>query len=295
MKALAIAVLALAAAPVHAQSEEALKRYFEGKQVRLKIDMPGTHHGADVYFRRDPPFDFKTYSQRMKNFGRALADGDVTRVTGVRVKSKNIEFQLGGGGYGTFGDDSGSVSLPVISKSDREKQLEKDVSRETDSRRKSDMQRELGNLQTMRRRDEERRRVRQAELETIKKAEIAQKRREGGSRFNIWFPDRYLAETVPAPEQVMDLLSEWVDFNDRPVSRVAPPSAAPALRPDAAMQLKRGLTRDQVDGMLGKPTRYQKHNEGALDVETVVWERAGELTEVDFVNGVVVKYRVSSR
>jgi hypothetical protein len=33
-------------------------------------------------------------------------------ITTVRVKKKNIEFQLGGGGYGVFGDDSGTVYVP---------------------------------------------------------------------------------------------------------------------------------------------------------------------------------------
>ena len=100
-----------------AQNEAALQRYFEGKQVRVKIDMPGTHDGIDLYWKKDPPVDFKTYSQRLKKFGVALRDGDTVRVTTVRLKQKNIEFQLGGGGYGTAGDDSGSVYLPAITTS----------------------------------------------------------------------------------------------------------------------------------------------------------------------------------
>jgi len=49
-------------------------------------------------------------------------------VTKVKVKDNLIEFQLGGGGYGTFGDDASShVSVPVAGKSVREKNLERDI------------------------------------------------------------------------------------------------------------------------------------------------------------------------
>lgn len=66
----------------------------------------------------------------------ALRDGDLVRVTTVTLKAKNVEFQLGGGGYGTAGDDSGSVYLPAITKSNRESDLEKQVRNETGSNRR---------------------------------------------------------------------------------------------------------------------------------------------------------------
>jgi hypothetical protein len=46
---LALLPLLLAAAPLRAQSEGELKRYFEGKRVTLKIAMPGTEEGVDIY------------------------------------------------------------------------------------------------------------------------------------------------------------------------------------------------------------------------------------------------------
>jgi hypothetical protein len=48
--------------------------------------------------------------------------GDQVLVTKVKVKKDLIEFQLGGGGYGTFGDDaSPHVNVPLAAKTQREK------------------------------------------------------------------------------------------------------------------------------------------------------------------------------
>lgn len=296
----------LFAATLFGQSEEALKRHFEGKQVRVKIDMPGTHHGIDLHYKKDPPVDFKTYSQRLKNFGVALRDGDTVRITTIRLKQKNIEFQLNGGGYGTFGDDAGPVYLPSVSKSSRESQLEKDVKNEADSRRRDEMNRELSRLRDSRQREERYRRERQIELETIKKREILEKRRDGGSRFNLWFPPEVLAESNPTPELVMQALAEYVDFSPMDHHASTPTAAysrtvieAPAATsPPAGSvpdRLRRGLTREQVHSMMGKPQNVKKRQEGQLEVETEVFEDSEDRTEVDFVSGVVVKFRVNSK
>jgi len=106
---LAVTAFGIAAAPARAQNEYELKRAFEGKFVIVKMDMPATQYGIDLVPGREPAVDFKAYSQRVKQYGIALRAGDRVMVTTIRIKKKNIEFQLGGGGYGTFGDDSGYV------------------------------------------------------------------------------------------------------------------------------------------------------------------------------------------
>jgi hypothetical protein len=206
------AILLLAASALFAQDEPALQRFFEGKRVRVKIDMPATHEGVDYYFRKDPPLDFRTYSTRIRRYGVSLRTGDEVMITGIKLKNKNIEFQLGGGGYGVWGDDSGSVSTPVVSKSSREKDLERDIRNEKDSNRRSRMQDELDRLRDRRQRDERRERERAQELAVIKKREVDEKRLLAGSRFNLWFPEGYLKERVPSPKEVVTMLSEWVDF-----------------------------------------------------------------------------------
>ena len=109
-----------------AQGEAELRDFFEGKSVRVKMDMPATQQGIDVYPDARRPINFEEYSARVKASGISIRTGDSVIVTRVRLKDKIIEFQLAGGGYGTFGDDtSGSVYTPSTPKSNREKDLEK--------------------------------------------------------------------------------------------------------------------------------------------------------------------------
>ncbi len=152
----------------------------------MKIDLPATNEGVDIQFRGEPPLDFRSYSQRIKRYGISLRNGDSVTVTTVRVKGKNIEFQLGGGGYGTFGDPSGSVSLGTVSK----------------SRREQDRERENND-----------RWAREVELSAQRQGDIEDKRLQAGSRFNLRFPDNYLKESVPTPEEVRGMLAEYVAFD----------------------------------------------------------------------------------
>jgi hypothetical protein len=55
---LALLALAATAPPALAQSEDRLRTFFEGKSVRVKIEMPGTEDGVDVYPGTTQPIDF---------------------------------------------------------------------------------------------------------------------------------------------------------------------------------------------------------------------------------------------
>ena len=50
--------LAFAAAPAAAQSEAEMRDFFEGKSVRVKIDMPASQEGIDVFPDARRPLDF---------------------------------------------------------------------------------------------------------------------------------------------------------------------------------------------------------------------------------------------
>src|ERR1700754_2947862 len=89
-----------------AQNPDMLSPFFEGKQVTVKIDMPGTQKGIDVYPDRQQPLDAKSYGDRMKEFGVSLRNGDTAMVTKVKVNKDNVEFQIAGGGFGTAMDNS---------------------------------------------------------------------------------------------------------------------------------------------------------------------------------------------
>jgi hypothetical protein len=297
MRAVIISILSVCA--LYGQSEQALRSYFEGKTVRVKLDMPATKDGVDIRVRSAPPLDFKVYSQRIKNHGVSLRQGDSVAVTMVRLKGKNIEFQLGGGGYGVLGDDSGTVSLPAVPKSRREIDLEKDIKRETDSRRRDDMKRELSRLEERRRREDSARRAEEVRLTEIKKREIYEKAMRAGSRFNIWYPNNYLKEAVPMPQDVINALSEYVDFGAGGYQQQAPP---PPMQPQyqqpapaAGSGLKRGMTVDQVRDIYGAPTGSRDSVEGQLQVHSERFMTANDVIDVDFVEGVVIRYRISPR
>ena len=149
----------------------------------------------------------------------ALKPGDRIMVTTVRVKKKNIEFQLGGGGYGVFGDDTGYVYVPEESKSRREKDLEKWIKDERDYERRRRMQRELDDLRRDRERENRRARSESRELTAQKESEIASKRLDAGSRFNLWFDEDRLEARAPTPREVRLMLSQFVDFEGGPGRR----------------------------------------------------------------------------
>jgi ATPase subunit of ABC transporter with duplicated ATPase domains len=144
----------------------------------------------------------------------SLLEGDRVMITKIKVKDKHIEFQLGGGGYGTAGDEtSSSVYVPSASKSRREKNLEKDIKYETDERRRRQMREELDYLRRERERENRENRAEAAVAEEIAKARIQQKRLQGGSRFNIRF-DRKVTFADLSPQVIMDALAEYLYFSE---------------------------------------------------------------------------------
>lgn len=196
----------------NAQTEADLKSFFEGKRVEVKIDMPATKDGVTVNPEKSPTVDYSRYSKLLKTYGISLREGDRVMITKIKVKDKQIEFQLGGGGYGTFGDEtSSSVYVPTLSKSRREKDLEKWIKDEPDERRRRKMRDELDYLRRDREEQDSRNRAEAATAEEIAKARIQDKRLQGGSRFNIKF-DRKLTVNDLTPEALMSALSEFVYF-----------------------------------------------------------------------------------
>lgn len=209
-----LALFVMSAASISAQTENDLKNYFEGRRVEAKIDMPATKDGIDVYPERDRQIDYSRYSSRLKTNGVGVQEGDRIMITKIKVKDKHIEFQLGGGGYGTFGDEtSSSVYVPTVSKSEREKDLERNLKYETDDRRRRRMREELDYLRRDREETNSRNRAEAATAEEIAKVRIQEKRLQGGSRFNIRF-DRKLTSEDLNPELIMNALSEYLYFAD---------------------------------------------------------------------------------
>jgi hypothetical protein len=302
--AVAGALVLVLAAPAAAQNEAALRAFFEGKRVTLKIDLPGTSDGVDVRADAKRALDYQRHGDRLKTYGTAIHNGQPATVTLIKVKKDLIEFQLNGGGFGTFGDDaSTSVSLPYVEKSRRERELEKWIDDETDSRRKRELRRELDDLRDRRARENRRIDVERARLEEIKRQRIADERLQGGSRFNLRYSDE-----VPSgirPEEVMAALADYVDFSpsSAPVSAPASaPTAGPTFprveatpAPGRETLPRKGMTRAEAERQFGRPVESSERREGSLAVSRAVFVSGDERITGEFVEDVLVRYTIASK
>jgi hypothetical protein len=283
-------LLTVGAAPLAAQSEAALREYFEGRTVTLKLAMPGTEKGVDIYPGSRRPLDYPRYADRLKDFGTAIRAGEPVTITKIKLKSKLIEFQLGGGGYGTFGDEtSGNVSTAEAPKTKREKNLEAELNRETDPAKKRAMKEELDDLKADRERENIRNRSAVAEAEEHRKANIRQRRLEGGSRFNLRYADQVRTDAL-SPDAVMAALAQYVDFGQLR----AADSASAATAPRRPGSLRKGMLLQEVDAFLGAPAASSERKEGTLKVVQRKYSAPMGQVMADFVEGVLIRYTVSS-
>lgn len=277
------ALLILAPLPLFAQDEAALRRYFEGRTVVAQIDMPGTSKGVDVWPARDVQLDGPEYAERLRRHGAAIAVGQPAVVTRVKVKGKHIEFQLGGGGFGTFGDpDPGSVSFTPADKTLREKNLERELERETDRRRRAELKEELDLVRSRREREDQRLRVIAAQAEEQRRANLQRLASQGGSRFNVRFDGPVPADAL-TPGGLERILGRWISFD--------PPSGGAA----GVAALRKGMSEAEVDRLLGAPLSRTARTEGSLAVTVRAYEHADARVEALFVEGVLVRYLIGSR
>jgi hypothetical protein len=300
--ALALA-LALAAPPALAQAtgEEVLRDRFEGTFVRVKMDLPAHQKGVDVYPQERPNLDYSELGKRIKRYGVGVRRGEEIQVTKVKLKKDLIEFQLGGGGYGTFGDDTGDVSVPTAAKTRREKNLEEDLKRTTDPARRRQIQEEIDDLRREREREDAHNQAIAAEASEVKKEAIRARAAESGSRFNVRFRGPVPASALEVAG-LMDALDEFVVFDvgdhdpdhdaDGGVVMDAPVETPPV---SGVAALRKGMTRAEAEAVLGAPTKVTPGKEGTLKVERLVFTTEGERIEALIVEGVLVRYAVTSK
>jgi hypothetical protein len=287
--ACAVAMALGMAAPAAAQSEAALKSYFEGKRVTVRLDMPGSADGVDVQADAARPVDFRRYNNDLKRYGTAIRSGESVAITLVKMKDDLIEIHLAGGGFGTFGDDtSTSASIPLADKSRHEKDLEQRVKDEEDRDRRRQLQRELDEVRGRRERENRRITAERERIEEIKKERIAERRLRGGSRFNL----RYADEVPPGlrPDDVMAALAEYVDFGGRTDARDnAPPP------PADISQVHKGMTRAEAERAFGRVVESSERRDGNLTVTTLVFDVGDQRLAADFVEDVLVRYTITSK
>ena len=290
MRTLRAAALLIVSLPfqLQGQNEAALRRAFEGQSVVVRIDMPGTSSGVNVYPAQEMPIDFPDVAEKLKRYGTALRTGDAVMVTKIKVKDDLIEFQLGGGGFGTFGDDAGNSTggAGEVGESRAEKALRDSIGRSTSVGQKRRMQQDLDDLRERRERENSRARSDAAQAEEIRESNLRGRRIEGGSRFNIRYRNGVPPEAL-TPEGLRAALSRYVDFGGQPQVGAGAGSAA-----SGASTLRKGLSVEEAERILG-PAATASESTESLKVTTRTYVKAGQRTTARFVSGVLVDYTVS--
>ena len=278
-------------------AERDLQKHFEGTMVTVLLDMPASAQGIDITPDAEKPLNFPDYQARVKKTGISLKRGDAVMVTKVKVKSKLIEFQLGGGGYGTFFDEKASGGGGgSTGKSTREKNLERDLKREKDPARRRAMSEELDRLRRDRERDERENRAESEQAEALEKQRLGDKALMAGSRFNIRYPDGVPSSAL-TPEAVMDVLERYVDFR-APEVGVAALEARDGGRgagrgDDGPRGLRKGATMDEVAGLYGAPVETRQRTDAGWNVTTAKYRKGSQRVDATFIEGVLVRYTLS--
>jgi hypothetical protein len=186
-----------------------------------------------------------------------------------------------------MGDEtSSSVSTEATPKTRREKNLEAEIKRETDPVRKRAMREEMDDLRREREREDARNRAAVAEAEEHRKQNIRQRRLEGGSRFNIRYQDQLPADAL-SPAAVMAALADYVDFGGLRSEPEAPEASRSGL-------LRKGMMLQDVNAMVGRPVTTAQRKEGTLNVQTLQYSTADGRITADFVEGVLIRYTITS-
>lgn len=290
--------LVIGAAPgvLQSQNEATLRQTFEGQTVAVKLDMPGTDDGVNVYPKRSTPLEFPKVANALKEYGTAIRSGESQMITKIRVKKNLIEVHLGGGGYGTFSDMAGGpshISTTEVGKTSRERQLEDALKKEKDKNKRKTLQRELDDLRAERSRENSRAQADAEQANRAADADERQRRAQGGSRFNIRFD-----EAVPAkyltPEGVMLALEKYVTFSAVNAA-AAPADTAAAEEPlDGVSSLKKGMSLAEVERLLGPAAEATSADVGGLTVLIRTYMTEGQRVRTRFANGVLVEYTVHS-
>ena len=303
--ALRAAIVSLVvAASLHAQTGSNIISYFTGKEVLVKIDMPGTQKGIDLRYNKSEPMNWKEYSSRIKQCGTAIRKGDIARVTTVVVKKDTIEFQLDGGGFGTFGDDTNTTVAPrAVDKSDYEKSLERQIANTDDPDKKAQLQRDLDRERARRERQEAANQRAAQVASQMKAQQVMDKRLSGGSRFNLRWQGSIPPDQL-TPDAVMARLSQYIDFSGQqagesapaPAQGVIPLSQPVASAAPATDQLRRGMSLNDVAALLGQGKLLSESvGDNALKTQIYEYHSSDRKAEVTFVEGTVVKFSITSQ
>jgi len=299
-----MAALMLFPVAAYGQNEAVLRQAFEGKVVTVKIDMPATQRGVDVYPLDQMPVNFRDVADRLKDNSTALKIGQQVMVTKVVVKSNShIEFQLGGGGYGTLGDNtSTSVSTASQGETKAEKALRDSIKKATGPTKRKQFEKELASLRGERERENARAEAEAKQAQSVMEANLRAKRAESGSRFNVRYRNGIPGDAL-TPDGLRRALAEYVDFGPASGGSSSGSGGAPNppgnsftsggnARP-APNAIRKGLLLEEVESLLGPAATASETKEGTLTVLKRTYRKDGQRISASFVNGVLIDFSIT--
>jgi hypothetical protein len=300
------ALVVAGAGPLRAQNEAILRQAFEGKVVAVRIDMPATQKGVDVYPLDAMPVDFREVAQRLKDNSTSLKIGQPVMVTKVVVKGKtHIEFQLGGGGYGTFGDNTSDGSdLNFVSQGETkaEKALRDSIKKATGPTKRKQFERELASLRAERERENARAEAEAKQAQSVIEANLRTKRAESGSRFNVRYRDGIPSDAL-TPDGLMRALAPYVDFGASSGAVSSGTAGGSSGTPGESLALgngsrpattvRKGLLLEEVESILGPAATASETKEGTLTVLKRSYRKDGQKISASFVNGVLIDFAIT--
>jgi len=308
MRRLLAATLSLSVATAHAlqaQDEGALRAAFEGKLVSVRVGMPATARGVDVFPLQQPSVDWREVANRTKEFGTALKIGDQVMVTKIVVKkNSHIEFQLGGGGWGTLFDSPGTsnVSPTIQSESKLERALRDSIKVAPGGPTKRRLEKDLSDARSQRERANDVARAEAEQANAAREANLRAKRVESGSRFNVRFKNGIPPEQL-TPDGLRTALAEYVDFAASgargtvagSATGAGAPTATSAAGGSAISRVKKGMTVRDVEALLGPASSVSDQREGSLTVNKRSYTSDGLRVVTSFINDVLIDFVITPR
>lgn len=289
----------------HGQNESVLRQAFEGKVVVVKIDMPATSKGVDVYPLDPMAIDFREVAQRLKDNSTSLRIGQQVMVTKVLVKkNSHVEFQLGGGGYGTFGDNTSDGSgLNSVNQGETraEKALRDSIKKAQGPTKRKQFEKELASVRAERERENARAQAEAKQAQSVIEANLRAKRAESGSRFNVRYRNG-IPQDALTPDGLMRALAQYVDFGGGggAVASGGASSGTPgqALTSGGGSRssptsIRKGLLLEEVEAMLGPAATADERKEGTLTVLKRTYRKDGQKILASFVNGVLIDFAIT--
>ncbi len=187
--------------------EDRIKRSLEGRQMLVKMDMPASDIGVNVFVdNSEVTLDADNYKKLVKDSGVSIRQGSRPRITGVKFAGGGIELELDGGGSPGRDWVVGRVVLDQpapVAKSDRELELERRLPAETTSAAIAFVRSDLDAERMRRLEQDERNRAAFGRALALRNEYIAENRKNWGSKLRIIIRSR--KETVPLRDIVKAL------------------------------------------------------------------------------------------